>query len=66
MKKLKVKKLDEVEKSGGAFRLKPGPKAARGKHKDDLAVLAKGGLKVEDLVAILVRVLQRVEVLEEE
>ena len=61
-----VKKLDEVEKSGGCFRLKPGAKAARGRHKDDLAVLARSGLKADDLAAILVRVLQRVEVLEEE
>jgi hypothetical protein len=65
MKKLKCKKLDEVEKSGGAFRLKPGAKAARARHADDLAVLARGGLKVEDITAVLVHVLQRVEVLEE-
>jgi hypothetical protein len=65
MKKLKVKKLDEVEKSGGSFRLKPGAKAARARHADDLAVLARGGLKMEDITAVLVHVLQRVEVLEE-
>jgi len=66
MKKMKGKKLDEVEKTGGAYRLKPGSKAARAKHADDLALLAKGGLKVEDMAAIVVRLLQRVAILEEE
>jgi hypothetical protein len=65
MKKLKVKKMDEVEKSADGIRLKPGVKAARARHADDLAVLARGGLKVEDITAVLVHVLQRVEVLEE-
>jgi hypothetical protein len=66
MKKLKVKKMDEVEKKAGLFKLKPGIQAARAKHADDLAVLAKGGLKVEDVTAVMVRLLQRVRDLEEE
>jgi hypothetical protein len=66
MKKLKVKKLDEVEKSGGAFRLKPGAKAARARHADDLAVLARGGLKVDDLAGVVGRLMERIKVLEEE
>ena len=41
MKKLKVKKLDAVEKAEGVYQLKPGTQAARAKHADDLAVLAQ-------------------------
>jgi hypothetical protein len=66
MKKLKAKKLDEVEKCAGVLRLKPGIKAARSQHTDDLAALSRSNLKLEDVTAILVHLLQRVEYLEEE
>jgi hypothetical protein len=65
MKKLKAKKLDEVEKTAGGIRLKPGVKAARNRQADDLAALSRGDLKLEDINAILVHLLQRVEYLEE-
>jgi hypothetical protein len=66
MKKMKAKKPDEVEKTAGGIRLKSGIKTARGHHTDDLVALARNDLKVGDISAVLVHLLQRVAYLEEE
>jgi hypothetical protein len=66
MKKIKAKKPDEVEKTTGGIRLKSGIKSARSHHADDLAALARNDLKVGDISAVLVHLLQRVSYLEEE
>lgn len=63
MKKLKINKLDEVEKTDGVFCLKP-REDTRTKHAEDLALLAKGGLKVDDLANMVVRLMERVRDLE--
>jgi hypothetical protein len=59
--KEKVKPPDAVEKADGLFRLKAGNRAD-----DDLTVLSKGGLKVDELARVVFRLMERVKALEEE
>ncbi len=62
--KSKGKTPDAVEKADGLYRLKP-KDDARAKHADDLSVLSKGGLKVDELAAVVGHLLERVKALEE-
>jgi hypothetical protein len=63
MKIWKNKLPGAVEKNDGVFCLKP-HEDARAKHAEDLALLAKGGLKVEDLAIMIARLMERVKDLE--
>ncbi len=56
----KVKSPGAVEKVNGQFRLK-----AEARPADDSALLAKGNLKMDELAAVVGRLLERVKVLEE-
>ncbi|NMB55136.1 MAG: hypothetical protein GYA15_10595 [Leptolinea sp.] len=56
----KPKMPGEVEKSGGVFRLKAGSPIP-----EDLARQAKDCKKVEELVAVVARLAERVKALEE-
>ncbi len=58
--KVKVKPPTAVEKTNGTFRLK-----ADNQHTEDLALLAKGDPKVDDLAGVVGRLLERVGALEE-
>ncbi len=58
--KVKIKTPDAVEKVNGQFRLKVYARPA-----DDAALLAKSNLKVDELAAVVGRLLERVKVLEE-
>jgi hypothetical protein len=55
-----------VEKLDGAYRLKPVTTSAQGKHTEDMIVLTKGSLKVDELAGIVSRLMERVKELEEE
>lgn len=61
----KVKPPAAVEKVDGVLRLKPDTSSSQGKHATDLNALVKGGLKVDDLAAIVARLMERVKELEE-
>ncbi len=54
-----------VEKMDGVLRFKPDTTSARAQHSTDLGALAKGGLKVDELAAIVGRLIERVKELEE-
>lgn len=58
--KVKVNSPAAVEKSDGVFLLK-----ADNRQTADTAVLAKGGLKVDDLAGVVSRLMERVKRLEE-
>lgn len=58
--KVKIKTPGAVEKVNGQFRLKVDPRQA-----DDAALLAKSNLKVDELAAVVNRLIERVKALEE-
>lgn len=60
MKDVKVKTPVAVEKTDNVFHLKVDTR-----HADDLALLAKGNVKVDDLAGVVSRLMARVKDLEE-
>jgi hypothetical protein len=61
----KVKTPGAVEKMNGAYRLKPDATSTRARSAEDMALLAKSSLKVDELAAIVGRLMERVKELEE-
>ncbi|GAP22249.1 hypothetical protein [Leptolinea tardivitalis] len=64
MKPVKIAAMSAIEKSGGVFRLKPAGEGEHRQEESDMTVLAKGGLKADELAGIVARLMERVSALE--